>query len=96
MGHYDNAIDRLKMKELERRLEGLSLVDAYYKGVNEGRPRDWDDTPTLRDKFAMSLCGSDLIMEYMTPDETARTAYQFADAFLRERNRPVETEQQGK
>ena len=91
MGHYDNAIDRLKMKELERRLEGLSLVDAYYKGVNEGRPRDWDDNTTLRDKFAMSLCGSDLIMEYMTPDETARTCYEFADAFLRERNRPVET-----
>ena len=92
MGHYDNAIDRLKMKELERRLEGLSLVDAYYKGVNEGRPRDWDDTPTLRDKFAMSMCGEVVFMGYLEPEETARTAYQFADAFLRERNRPVETE----
>lgn len=91
MGHYDDVEDRLKVKELERRLEGLSLVDAYYKGVNEGRPRDWDDTPTLRDKFAMSL-GAYLIMDFMSPDETALSAYEFADAFLRERNRPVETE----
>jgi len=87
MGHYDDVRERLERKELESSLQGLSLVDAYYKGLAEFRGKGWHDTPTLRDKFAMSLCGSDLIMEYMTPDETARIAYEFADAFLRERSR---------
>ena len=87
MGHYDDVRERLERKELESSLQGLSLVDAYYKGLAEFRGKGWHDTPTLRDKFAMSLCGSDLIMEYMTPDETARICYEFADSFLRERNR---------
>lgn len=96
MGHYDDVRERLEMEELERSLEGLSLVDAYYKGVKQFRGKGWHDTPTLRDKFAMSLCGSDLIKDYVmstrsdtsnTFDETARICYKFADSFLRERNR---------
>lgn len=87
MGHYDDAEERWEIKELERRLQGLTLREAYYKGLNEFRGHGWNDNPTLRDKFAMSLCGSEVIKDHMTPDETARICYEFADSFLRERNR---------
>ena len=91
----DEREERLEREELERRLQGLTLREAFYKGLDEFRGHGWNEKPTLRDKFAMSLCRSEVIKDYVTPtrsdtntfDETARICYKFADSFLRERNR---------
>ena len=88
MGQYDDVREKLEREELERRLEGLTLVDAYRKGVKEGRPKGWDVTPTLRDKFAMSAM-TGLTGGTMAADNSARVladlSYVIADAMMKAR-----------
>jgi hypothetical protein len=52
---------------------GLSLIDP------EPEP---DTTPTLRDHFAMAALTGQLARLWDSPDDAAKTAYQYADAML--------------
>ena len=89
MGHYDDVQERVERKELESSLQGLSLIDAYYKGLTEFRGRGWHDTPTLRDKFAMAALGA-LLPGAETKaacESVAKDAYFFADEMLKARKK---------
>lgn len=82
MGHYADAEERWEMRELERRLQGLTVLGAYYKGLNEFRGRGWHSNPTLRDQFAMAAISRD---GCQNAEDVAKTAYEIADEMLKAR-----------
>ena len=89
MGHYDDVRERLEIEELESSLQGLTLREAYYKGLNKFRGKGWHDTPTLRDKFAMAAISGMAVNSHLCYEDLSKFAYDLADEMMKARERNI-------